>query len=229
MSKVDHEPISTMDALSRTARNPIFLRNASRNLTWWEELGVGYYPVTAGTKPYDAAYWDKYVAMSATDIGIRLNDARSRFVDRHYKGDLIDVGIGSGAFIERRGTRNTYGYDVNPDAIAWLLNHKRFWNVYNGSKLPAISLWDVFEHLPDYDRLLANVQDYVFMSIPIFEGAAHVLRSKHYRKDEHVWYFTAEGLIKTFDEFGFSCVEHHYEEELIGREDIGSFAFKRRA
>ena len=65
------------------------------------------------------------------------------------------------------------------------------------------------------------------MSIPIFEDGEHVLRSKHYRKDEHVWYFTARGLINVFADCGFDLVDMSRIETDIGREDIGSFAFKR--
>ena len=43
--------------------------------------------------------------------------ARCNFVEQHYRGPMIDVGIGSGAFIEARRNRATYGYDVNPAGV----------------------------------------------------------------------------------------------------------------
>lgn len=205
---------------------------ATDRLTWWEEIGIGHYPVKTGHAPYDAEYWERYQRQADTDIGRRLMGARERFVRRHWQGQtLIDVGIGSGAFIEARNgctANSTFGYDVNPEAVNWLRSRSLYWNIHNGTRVPALSFWDVLEHIPDFPKIIANVTDMVFVSIPIFQDAAHVLRSKHYRKDEHVWYFTANGLVWLFDQLGFELVEQNYEEELIGREDIGSFAFRRK-
>jgi hypothetical protein len=206
---------------------PLFKFFADERLTWWEEIGVGFYPVKAGIAPYDENYWERYRAMASTPIGLALNTVRVNLVARHYSGPLIDVGIGSGAFIEKRGWR-TFGFDVNPHAQKWLVEQNKFWNVHNGVPLPAVSFWDVLEHIPEFPKLISAVQEFVFISIPIFENAAHVLRSKHYRKDEHIWYFTAKGLAWTFDQLGFELVEENYHEELCGREDIGSFAFRRK-
>ena len=89
---------------------------------WWPQLGLGHYPVTAGLAPYDQDYFDRFDRNARTELGRALMQARVNFVEQHYRGTLIDVGIGSGAFVElrsRRG-RTTYGYDVNPAGIAWL-------------------------------------------------------------------------------------------------------------
>src|SRR5215471_19028266 len=89
---------------------------ASGRLIWWPEIGVGYFPVE---KPvYDRAYFNRFDRDARTDLGKALMQARVDFIDQHYRGTLIDVGIGSGAFIEARGNhRMTYGYDVNLTGI----------------------------------------------------------------------------------------------------------------
>jgi len=159
--------------------------------------------------------------------------ARVEFVNRHFSGALVDVGIGAGSFIELRNAErnrrpNTFGYDVNPMARDWLLERSLWIDPYTG-RVPAISLWDVLEHIADFDALLARVAGWVFVSIPIFFSGEHVLSSKHFRKDEHIWYFTSEGLVRTFADRGFDLVETNRIESDLGREDIGSFAFRRRA
>lgn len=158
--------------------------------------------------------------------------ARVEFVNRHYSGALVDVGIGSGAFIERRNAAtgklaNTFGFDVNPVARDWLVSRGLWIDPYRG-RVPAVAMWDVLEHLPDFGALLGRVTEWVFVSIPIFADGQHVLRSKHFRKDEHIWYFTNEGLVRTFDGCGFDLVAMNTIETDIGREDIGTFAFRRR-
>ena len=91
----------------------------------------------------------------------------------------------------------------------------------------AISLWDVLEHIPDFQALLANVREWVFVSIPIFRDAEHVLRSKHFKPEEHCWYFTRDGLVLAMKQCGFGLISASAIETDLGREDIGTFAFRR--
>jgi methyltransferase family protein len=153
--------------------------------------------------------------------------ARVNFVEQHYRGTLVDVGIGSGAFVElRRSRRTTYGYDVNPAGIRWLKKRMLFIDPYLVA-VDAVTLWDVLEHISDFRPLLANVRDWLFLSLPIFSDAEHALRSKHFRPDEHCWYFTRDGLVVAMKMCGFALVTESAVETDLGREDIGTFAFRR--
>lgn len=198
-----------------------------RRLTWWPEIGIGWYPVEAGIEPYDAEYFARFDRDAQTPIGRALMMARCDFVDRHYQGMLVDVGIGSGAFIERRShEQTTWGYDVNPAGIKWLEERKLFADPYR-APFDAMTLWDVLEHIPYYPPLLANVHKWLFVSTPIFRDAEHVLRSKHFRPDEHCWYWTKPGLVYAMKQCGFVLVSESTVETDLGREDIGTFAFRR--
>jgi hypothetical protein len=216
-------------------RSPLFDQFASRRLTWWQELGVGYYPVEAGAAPYDPEYFARYQRQADSEIGRALMQFRIDFVARHWDGALIDVGIGSGAFVEQRNRTfeqggwscaATQGFDINPAAVAWLEQRGLFADPYR-PRVSALSFWDVLEHIEDFRPLLANATRWVFTSLPIFRDAAHVLQSKHYRKDEHIWYFTRDGLVAVMREQGFILVEESDQETRIGREDISAFAFRR--
>jgi len=180
--------------------------------------------------PYDREYFERFDRDAHTPLGCALMMARVEFVDRHHRGTLVDVGIGSGAFIEQRqaGGQTTYGYDVNPVGLRWLDERMLLLDPY---KCPcnAISLWDVLEHIPDYRPLLANVKKWVFLSLPIFRDAEHVLRSKHFRPTEHCWYFSRPGLVFAMKQCGFELVSESNVETELGREDIGTFAFRRAA
>jgi hypothetical protein len=198
-----------------------------RRLTWWPQIGIGWYPVEAGIEPYDQEYFDRFDRDAHTPIGRALMSARCDFVDRHYQGALVDVGIGSGAFIERRAERRqTWGYDVNPAGIKWLEERKLFVDPYR-TPFDAMTLWDVLEHIPYYPLLLANVRKWLFISTPIFRDAEHVLRSKHFRPTEHCFYFTQPGLVYAMMLCGFRLVSESTFETDLGREDIGTFAFRR--
>lgn len=201
-------------------------------LTWWDEQGFGYYPVDPNDAPYDATYFARYRAMATTLMSLELNEVRTRMVERWWTGDLVDVGIGDGAFIEHRtvlcelGDPQNWGYDVNPAAIEWLQHNKRWWNP-RVDPCPSVSMWDVLEHMPDFPKLLANVRAYAFVSLPIFKDADHARNSRHYRPTEHCWYFTAYGFTRAMADLGWMCVEMNWNESVLGRDSIGSFAFRR--
>ena len=200
-----------------------------RCLTWWLQHGIGYYPVEAVHAPYDQDYFDSFDRNAQTELGRALMQARVNFVERHYRGTLIDVGIGSGAFVELRNQRgrSTYGYDVNPAGLAWLEQRMLLVDPHLVS-FDAVTLWDVLEHIPDFQSLLANVREWVFLSLPIFRDAEHALRSKHFKPEEHYWFFSRDGLVFAMDLCGFALVSENTMETDLGREDIGTFAFRRK-
>jgi hypothetical protein len=204
-------------------------REYPSGLAWFDAAGIGYYPVNAD--PYDQAYFDKYCAYGISEMGQNLNAARVDLVGKYYKDSLLcDVGIGSGSFIQARWDAKrklTLGYDVNPLGVAWLKDRGLFIDPYL-CKLPAISLWDVLEHIAEPWPLIANCRQWLFTALPIFKDREHAERSKHFRRDEHYWYFTAGGLIFLMSKLGFDLVAQSDIETRLGREDIGSFAFRRK-
>lgn len=193
------------------------------SLVWLPEHGIGRYPVPE-KRPYDENYFSKYQQLANTPMGHDLTNARVNFVDRHYNGSLLDVGIGAGQFIEARP--NTFGYDVNPAGIKWLNQHGLWCDLYDG-RYPALSFWDSLEHIDRPELAIAKAEHWVFVSVPIFENGDHILRSKHFRPNEHVFYWTHDGLIRWFAQYGFRCIEHNSVECELGREGIGSYAFRR--
>lgn len=206
-----------------TASLPKFLQEHSdKQLVWWPELGLGWYPVE--DQPYDRAYWEKYLVMDVSPTGDALNEARCNLVRKYYTGnDLVDVGIGGGRFVREIGG---FGYDINPDAVEWLNREGRWRNPYVCT-VEALTFWDSLEHIHDPVSLLSHAKDYVFVSAPIYENADHILRSKHFRKDEHCHYWTKDGLIRLMSGWGFDCLEYNEMEQACGREDIGTFVFRK--
>jgi hypothetical protein len=193
----------------------------ANSLQWMPELGIGYYPVTES--PYDADYFERYQGMADTKIGKALNDARLALVAKYENGTVLDIGIGSGAFVESRP--KTWGYDINPVALQWLFERKRYRHPFRGAD--SVTFWDSLEHIHNPSLVLAAAKRFVFVSCPIYNGLDHLLGSRHYRKDEHCWYWTTAGLIEFMGRFGFGLLEMNRMESEIGREDIGSFVFKR--
>lgn len=174
---------------------------------------------------YDDHYFTTYLGRDATPTGARLTAARIDFVRQHWSGSLLDVGIGGGRFVEESGAM---GFDINPSAVQWLLARKLFHDPELHGFVMAATFWDSLEHMERPDLFLRQVKGWAFVSIPVFDNAEHALRSKHFKPGEHYWYFTAPGFRKFMDMQGFECVAESRIEEACGREDIGTFALRRR-
>jgi hypothetical protein len=188
---------------------------------WWPELGMGWHP--ASPMSYEKDYWDKYVEYDATKMGERLTDFRVKFARKFWKGQIIDIGIGAGRFVQET---NCKGFDVNNSAIKWLKNNEFFSDPYK-QEVDCITCWDSLEHIAEPEKLINQVKKWVFISIPIFQNGEQAIKSKHYRPGEHIWYFTERGLIQWMARLGFSLKSHSDEETKIGREEIKTYAFFR--
>lgn len=194
-------------------------------LVWWPEQEMGYFPVQPNGV-YGKEYWDKYVGYAITPTGQQLTRARVELVKRHCREEpVVDIGIGCGQFIEARGP-NTLGYDVNPVAVEWLKKRDLWFDPYTGQP-QNIACWDSLEHVYEAAELVDRVGSRVIVSLPIFRDMEHVLRSKHFRPDEHYWYWTRKGFVEWMELRGFVLLEENRMEEKAGREDIGTFAFGR--
>lgn len=226
-----HEPTPVM---ANIRNRFLFEHLAKDHLRWLPELGIGFYPVRdPPERVYDRAYFEKYVGYESTPIGKALNDFRVEFVAEHAGGRLVDIGVGCGSFIKRRdniGEDNervrTFGYDISESSVAWLIERGRYVNPFTQG-MYAASFWDSLEHIEDFRPILAKVSTWVFVTVPIFRNVDHAMTSKHYRKDEHFWYFTDAGFQEVMRGLGFIVVAQSDMEREIGREDVSTYALRR--
>ena len=198
-------------------------------MTWLNGGGYGFFEVTQPAH-YGQAYFDKYVGYADTELGHALTRYRVGLVNSYLQtgASVVDIGIGCGQFVETMSAfAPTFGFDINPVAVDWLATRRKFRDpllMLPGS-IGALTFWDSFEHIRRPLEVLACRPRFVFMSLPIFRDAEHVLVSKHFRPDEHFWYFTVWGLIREMARVGYECLEVSRAETRLGREDIASFAF----
>lgn len=183
----------------------------------------GVWKHTAPPMDYGGDYWQSYIERDATPMGKALTDARVELVRKHFGGAVVDIGIGGGRFVTESGG---FGFDINPKAIEWLKKCDRFVDPY-ASPVEAVTCWDSLEHIPEPEDLLANVADWLFVSLPIFDGFDHIKESKHYKPGEHIWYFTDAGFRRWLSRFGFEVIAATDIESQLGREGIMSYAAKR--
>jgi len=213
-------------------------------LFWNADMGFGFYPCDPSDAPYNAAYVQKYEEMANTKIADRLNQHRCSLAlyaaDQAEQGkriwNFIDIGPGDGAFMRALSNElptdedYVFGFDVNPVMIGRLMDESRFAVPNQPGDEPhwsCMCFWDSFEHILRPDQTIKSAKS-VAMSIPIFRNREHALASKHFRPDEHIWYFTEAGIEAFMKREGFELLMKDDTETRIGREDIMSFVFRRK-
>lgn len=201
----------------------VFEKWKQDSLVWMPERGMGHFPV----KDAKCEYFNEYRKLAQTEMGKAITQARIDLVESYIDNQmLVDIGIGSGDFIEKR-KHLTFGYDIDRDAVAWLEKRGRYADV-RSMIFPNATFWDSIEHLQCPEDILTGVKNCVFVSMPIFHDLDHLMGSKHLKKDEHRWYWTHNGFVSWMGEQGFKLFESNKMESRLGREDIETFVFRRR-
>lgn len=201
------------------------------NLIWLPDHGMGYFPVKERDWPYNQDYFNKYTDYANTVLGQRITQCRIDFVNRYYDGPILDIGIGCGDFVNKYGNGRfgmARGYDVNPAAVDWLKEQGKYQNPLRAPMSRALTFWDSLEHIEAPGVMVLRSIEWVFICTPIYRDLEHVMTSKHFRSDEHYWYWTHKGLVTWMDAYGFDWQGFHMAESFLGREDIETFSFKRR-
>lgn len=195
-------------------------------LLWSEEKGQGFH--TRPAMLYSGDYFAHYQNLDAQPMGAMLTKARLELVRKYTDPRLgVDIGIGGGRYVEES---MGCGFDVCKDAVNWLHAGDCYLDPYTSfSQVHAVTCWDSLEHIPEPEKLLERVSNWLFVSMPIYDDMADVLQSKHYKPGEHLHYFTLTGFIDWCASLGFECVEVNHAETELGRDGITSFAFRRVA
>jgi len=190
------------------------------------EISKGYWFYPVEDFVYDENYIKKYEGYSKTKMGKCLLRERLNILKPYKK--VIDVGVGSGDILVHK--TNSKGYDVNPVMVTRLKKANKWCDIYKEdlSKFDAISFFDSFEHIKRPQSLLERISNQtLIIAMPIYYDYDNLLKSKHFRPDEHFHYFTFYGLLEYMESYGFTCWGVTDIEVKLGREAIYTFLFRR--
>ena len=197
--------------------------------------GLVYQTDLTPTVDYGADYFRHYQRLRLTPVARQLNAFRVGLAKHYCNSGLLDVGIGSGEFLDACGRLAKCGYDVNPLGAAWLRARGLWHDPYNGGGWPAwidvATLWDVLEHMPAPTEFLDLVPAGVIVcaTVPVVGSAtaACVRASKHYKPGEHLTYWTHAGFCTWARDAGFRVLKVRRNECVAGRQDVRTFVLRR--
>lgn len=194
------------------------------NLHINKQTGIAYQIDTSTIVAYDQTYWQKYQSYANSPNAQYINNSRLKLISKYNYENIIDIGIGNGQFCE---SANCKGFDINHSAVDWLIDQNRLKNPYS-QKNKSLSFWDSLEHFKDPTQILNTITKFAFISIPIVKDWETIETWKHWRPDEHLWYFSEQGLCNYMEQKNFRHIETNDAETTAGRQDILSFVFEKK-
>jgi hypothetical protein len=199
------------------------------NHNYCESQQIIYQKDMTKSVAYAEDYFYNYVRRVNTKIAKKLNKARVDISHKYCKC-ILDVGIGCGEFIENCKIK-TYGYDINHIGINWLKKRNLFVDPYQEipEEVDGFTFWDVIEHMPEPQTLFGKLpsKSYLFTCLPIFKDITKFKESKHFRPNEHYYYWTKDGFIRFMTDSGFDFIEWNDLETQAGRENVLTFCFRK--
>jgi len=165
---------------------------------------------------YNLDYFEGYLrncSRSAEDIA----KIRWSFVKETKARTVLDYGSGVGwfrAFRPKDKRVDTYDIGEYPQTG---INRKRY---------DLICLWDVLEHIPNFNSigsLLSNAR-FVAITVPIKPKGVKLETWKHFKPGEHLHYFTLKTLDLFFKKYGYHRIKYG-NPECPPRQDVTSVLY----
>lgn len=145
---------------------------------------------------------------------------------------VLELGPGTGCMMEvmRRHCLSVDGFDIAPTDHVTIDQdeaRRRHWDL--------LIACDVIEHMPDINSIFDYTFDWAYISTPCRPDDIDLLANwRHFRPNEHLWYFTRDELSRWFDAKGYEVKYAGHVEDLIRprwdreKPNISSFVIRRK-
>lgn len=160
----------------------------------------------------------EYQKQSALLMGIRLGSLYSIYTSifDSTPNSLLDIGYGDGSFLyaasnlinECTGTDVT-GVELKDPVKTFKYNSNLTFPFYD-----VVTLWDVYEHLPDLSVINNIRTKMICISMPDVSNQ-NFDTWKHRKPNEHIHHFTPDTLKKYMEKFHYKCVYQSWQEDAV--------------
>lgn len=165
-------------------------------------------------------------------------------------GNILDIGCGSGGFLGSLDPERWHRYGVELSAVPAKKAQQRpgisvfvgdlHQAAYPDDYFDVITLWHVFEHMPDPVEMLKEIRrilkkdGILLIAVPNFNSLeSRLMKDKWYHLDvpRHLFHYTPETIEKILREPGFRIIKvRHFEiKNLYGflQSSLNSLGFKK--
>lgn len=130
------------------------------------------------------------------------------------KGNLLDIGAGTGDFLAYAKTKNWQVTGIEPNQSARELAQKKGISFIESTEslednsVDVITMWHVLEHVPDLEKQIAELKrickpdGFIFIAVPNYKS----YDAKHYKEfwaaydvPRHLWHFSKTSVQKLFE------------------------------
>jgi SAM-dependent methyltransferase len=165
-------------------------------------------------KDYIATY-NSYAEWGARMAYLRLGFLLGTLPE--IPNSVLDVGYGNGDFLKACANiiPNVFGYDISPaypiEPIPVVDN------LYFG-QYDVVCFLDSLEHFIDPYIIKDVNAKYIFITVPHFHpklGYQWFAKWRHTKPNEHLWYFSEQGLVNFFNSIGYNLIKLSPFEDTI--------------
>ena len=190
----------------------------------------------------DSAKTDKFMNIDInTTMRLAINNVRGGFLEQcnvHLNGapiKILDVGCGAGTFLDYAKDKGfaTYGCDICERSVKYVKNkgHNCFVSAIDNftfayNFFDVITLFDSFEHVNNpilvLQRIYKSLKDsgHIIISTPL-RPETMTESWRHFRPDEHNFYFNRKSLHYLCDAAGFKIIAENLDESKV-RVDVNN-------
>ncbi|MCM4155007.1 class I SAM-dependent methyltransferase [Gramella sp. AN32] len=152
-----------------------------------------------------------------------LSQKRKWVLTEKSKGKILDIGAGTGDFLNQFKNQNWEICGVEPNrkarefALKKGLNLVQELNDVKPKNFDIISLWHVLEHIPNLEEQILKIYSLLdkngilIIAVPNYKS----YDAQYYKEDwaawdvpRHLWHFSQEGLKMEMKNLGFECFQN---------------------
>lgn len=153
---------------------------------------------------------------------LMIKRKRHQVLEFHKTGNILDIGAGTGDFLEAFEQDNWRKFAIEPsDKLHTILKQKqiqRFNNLiaFEDDSFEIITLWHSLEHIPNLEETLLELKrilkpnGIIFIAVPnhkSYDAKFYKTYWAAWDVPRHLWHFSRTGLKKILLKYEFNCIK----------------------